>query len=122
MTASRMLRLATLWQRKSGKTGKTYFSGYLADVQLLMFADGEVTRQNGEMNRTWKLLIQEKNPERRPQQRRDHGDQNQPVQNDAAGDGSTTVHRHERRDTREIATEAWAARFDERGPDMEPGF
>ena len=67
MTGSRMVKLAELWQRRSAK-GTTYFSGFLGDVQILMFADGEITRPSGEVVRTWKLLIQEPDPNRRPQQ------------------------------------------------------
>jgi hypothetical protein len=68
MTASpRMVKLCDLWQRKS-KAGKTYFSGFLGDCQVLMFRGGEITRPNGEVVQTWKLLVQERDPERRPQQ------------------------------------------------------
>jgi hypothetical protein len=66
-----MVRLATLWQRKSAKTGKTYFSGFWGDVQVLMFRGEEITRDNGEVVQTWKLFAQERDPERRPQQRRE---------------------------------------------------
>jgi hypothetical protein len=38
----------------------------LGDVQLLMFRGGEVTRPNGEIVQTWRLFIQERDPERRP--------------------------------------------------------
>ena len=53
MTGSRMVKLAELGQRRSAK-GTTYFSGFLGDVQILMFADGEITRPSGEVVRTWK--------------------------------------------------------------------
>jgi hypothetical protein len=66
--APRMVKLCDLWQRKS-KAGKTYFSGFMGDVQVLMFRGGEITRPNGEVVQTWKLLIQERDQERRPPQR-----------------------------------------------------
>jgi hypothetical protein len=75
MTAApRMVKLAEMWQRKSAKTGKTYFSGFMGDVQLLMFRGEEITRDNGEVVQTWRLLCQERDPERRPQQRREQND------------------------------------------------
>jgi hypothetical protein len=63
---SRMVKLATLWERTSNK-GNRYFSGFLGDAQLLMFEPGEVTRPIGEVVQTWKLLVQERDTERRPQ-------------------------------------------------------
>jgi hypothetical protein len=69
--APRMVKLAELWQRKSAKTGKTYFSGFLGDVQVLMFRGGEITRPNAEVVQTWRLFVQERDPERRPQQKRE---------------------------------------------------
>jgi hypothetical protein len=66
---TRMVKLATLWQRKSGKSGKTYFSGFMGDVQLLMFRGEEITRDSGETVQTWRLFAQERDPERRPQRK-----------------------------------------------------
>jgi hypothetical protein len=63
----RMVKLCDLWQRKS-KAGKTYFSGFMGDCQVLIFRGGEITRPNGEVVQTWKLLVQERDPERRPRQ------------------------------------------------------
>ena len=65
----RLVKICELWQRKSSKTGKTYFSGFMGDVQVLMFRGGEVTRPNGEVVQTWRLFVQERDPERRPQQK-----------------------------------------------------
>jgi hypothetical protein len=71
MTAApRMVKLADLWQRKSAK-GAVYFSGYLGPCQLLLFKDGKKphpTKPDEEII-VWKLLIQEKDPERRPQRK-----------------------------------------------------
>jgi uncharacterized protein (DUF736 family) len=61
----RMIRLTTLWERTSSK-GTTYFSGFLGDCQLLLFKGDEITRPNGEVVQTWKLMIQERDPGRRP--------------------------------------------------------
>jgi hypothetical protein len=75
---ARMVKLADLWQRKSAK-GTTYFSGYLGDCQLLVFKDGEKPHPTkpDETVIVWKLLVQERDPARRPQgkreQRRDPG-------------------------------------------------
>jgi hypothetical protein len=68
MSDSRMVKLCDLWQRKSAK-GTTYFSGFLGDAQLLLFKDGErphPTRPD-ETVIVWKLLVQERDPARRPQ-------------------------------------------------------
>jgi hypothetical protein len=62
-----MVQIATLWERTS-KIGNVYFTGFLADAQLLMFKGEEITRDNGDVVRTWKLLVQERD---RPQQRPD---------------------------------------------------
>ena len=71
--APRMVKLCDLWQRKSAK-GTTYFSGFMGDVQVLVFKDGvksHPTRPNEQVI-VWKLLVQEKNPARRPQAREPH--------------------------------------------------
>jgi len=65
-----MIKLADLWQRKSAK-GSTYFCGYMGDVQVLKFRGSEITRPNGEVVQTWKLLVQERDPDRRPQRKQD---------------------------------------------------
>jgi hypothetical protein len=43
-----------------------YFSGFLGDVQLLMFRGNEITRPDGEVVQTWRLFVQERDPSRRP--------------------------------------------------------
>jgi hypothetical protein len=66
MGQSRMVKLADMWQRKSAK-GATYFSGFMGDCQVLMFKDGEKphpTRPD-ETVIVWKLLVQERDPNRR---------------------------------------------------------
>jgi hypothetical protein len=72
MTAPRMVKLANLWQRRSAK-GTVYFSGFMGPVQVLLFKEGRKphpTRPDEEVI-VWKLLVQERDPARRPQQRRD---------------------------------------------------
>jgi hypothetical protein len=62
-----MVKLCDLWQRKSAK-GTIYFSGFLGATQVLLFKDGEKphpTRPD-ETIIVWKLLVQERDPERRP--------------------------------------------------------
>jgi hypothetical protein len=86
MTGDRksLVQLATLWERTS-KAGNTYYSGFLGNAQVLLLCGEEITRDNGEIVQTWKLLVQER--ERPPQRReqptrgestwravRDHGD------------------------------------------------
>ncbi len=66
----RMVRLCDLWQRKSAK-GATYFSGFMGDCQVLQFKDGvkpHPTRPDEQVI-VWKLLVQERDPSRRPKPR-----------------------------------------------------
>jgi hypothetical protein len=65
-----MVKLATLWERTS-KAGNLYYSGFLGDAQLLMFRGEEITRDNGEVVQTWKLLLQEKDRQQSQQPTRD---------------------------------------------------
>jgi hypothetical protein len=69
-----MVKLATLWERR-------YYSGFLGDAQLLMFEAGDITRPSGEIVKTWKLLVQERDPDRRPPQNREQPppDEGRPV-------------------------------------------
>jgi hypothetical protein len=73
MTAApRMVKLAELWQRKSAK-GTVYFSGFMGDCQVLLFKEGKKphpTKTDEEVI-VWKLLIQERDQSRRPQQNRE---------------------------------------------------
>ena len=68
MTAPpRLVKLADLWQRKSAK-GATYFSGFMGNAQVLLFKQGEKphpTRPD-ETVIVWSLLVQERDPDRRP--------------------------------------------------------
>jgi hypothetical protein len=66
MGQSRMVKLADMWQRKSAK-GATYFSGFMGDCQVLMFKDGEKPHptRSDETVIVWKLLVQERDPNRR---------------------------------------------------------
>jgi hypothetical protein len=86
MTAGppRMVKLAEMWQRKSAK-GSVYFSGFMGDCQVLLFREGKKphpTRPDEEVI-VWKLLVQERDPERRPSQRRD-----QPTRGQSTWDAS----------------------------------
>src|SRR3954453_15796786 len=68
--APRMVRLAELWERTSAK-GSRYFSGFLGDAQVLLFDAGEKphpTRPE-ETVHVWRLMVQERDPSRRPQAR-----------------------------------------------------
>jgi hypothetical protein len=119
---NRLVRIATLWERTSSK-GRRYFSGFMGDCQLLLFEAGDITRPSGEVVKTWKLLVQEKDPDRRPQQKHE-----QPTRTwDASRDhdlptGRTVEHRNPREDPRQQRIDELARRFDERGPDRDPGF
>ncbi len=65
-----MVKLAELWERTSAR-GTRYFSGSLGDAQILMFDGGErghPTRPE-ETVHVWRLMVQERDPARRPQAR-----------------------------------------------------
>jgi hypothetical protein len=64
---NRMVRIAELWERTSGK-GTRYFSGHMGDAQLLMFDGGEREHPTraGEKVHVWRLMVQERDPNRRP--------------------------------------------------------
>jgi hypothetical protein len=67
---NRMVKMADLWERTSAK-GTRYFSGFMGDCQLLLFDGGEkdhLTRP-GETVHVWRLMVQERDPSRRPQTR-----------------------------------------------------
>jgi hypothetical protein len=67
----RMVKLAELWQRKSAK-GTIYFSGFMADAQLLLFKDGarpHPTRPDEQVI-VCKLFAQGRDPARCPATRR----------------------------------------------------
>jgi hypothetical protein len=106
----RMVRLATLWERQS-KAGNVYFSGFMGDAQLLLFRGEEITRDNGEVVQTWKLLVQERDPNRRPQQRQ------QPTRGRSTWaatelpTGETREYRNPKSDPRQEHVHELAARF-----------
>src|SRR5829696_6295631 len=65
---ARMVKLTELWERTSAH-GTRYFSGFLGDSQILMFDGGErphPTRPE-ETVHVWRLMVQERDPTRRPQ-------------------------------------------------------
>jgi hypothetical protein len=94
--------------------GRQYYSGFMGDVQLLMFQGEQVTRDNGEVVQTWKLFAQERDPERRPKPRAEQQDAPPPFEV-----GETKVHRLARGDPRQEHIDELAAQF---APDQEPGF
>src|SRR5690348_3551322 len=63
----RMVKLAELWERTSAR-GTRYFSGFLGDAQILMFDGGEREHPTrpGETVHVWRLMVQERDPARRP--------------------------------------------------------
>jgi hypothetical protein len=67
LSENRLVKIATLWQRKSAK-GKTYFSGFMGDVQLLMFDGGRQPHPTkpDEQIHIWRLFVQQRDPNRRP--------------------------------------------------------
>jgi hypothetical protein len=68
MSDARMVKLAELWERVSSK-GTRYFSGFMGDCQVLLFDGGEKDHPTrpGEKVRIWRLMVQERDPARRPQ-------------------------------------------------------
>jgi hypothetical protein len=71
-----MVKLAELWERTSGR-GTRYFSGFMSGCQVLMFDGGEQPHPTkpGETVRVWRLMVQERDPSRRPQARRPEAEQ-----------------------------------------------
>src|SRR4051794_22745891 len=63
-----MVKLAELWERTSAR-GTRYFSGFMGDAQVLLFDDGEKPHPTkpGETVHVWRLMVQERDPARRPQ-------------------------------------------------------
>jgi hypothetical protein len=94
MTAPpRMVKLADLWQRKSAK-GTVYFSGFMGDCQVLLFKEGKKphpTRPDEEVI-VWKLLVQERDPNRRQQQRQEQKNHRAAPPGQAVLDASPTNH------------------------------
>jgi hypothetical protein len=67
-TDNRMVKLCELWERTSAKRTR-YFSGYLSACQVLLFDGGEKPHPTrpGETVHVWRLMVQERDPTRRPQ-------------------------------------------------------
>jgi hypothetical protein len=63
----RVVQLAEFWERTSAK-GKRFFSGFMGDTQILLFGGGEKDHPTkpGEKVRNWRLMVQERDPTRRP--------------------------------------------------------
>jgi hypothetical protein len=66
----RMVKIAEMLEFTS-KAGNRYFRGYVGDVEYVMFYGGEkeLKSRPGETVPMWRLLVQERDPSRRPQQR-----------------------------------------------------
>src|SRR4051794_5463210 len=66
----RMVKLAELWERTSAR-GSRYFSGFMGDAQVLLFDGGAKPHPTrpGETVHVWRLMVQERDPARRPQAR-----------------------------------------------------
>jgi hypothetical protein len=64
---SRLVKLMTLW-RKTSKSGKEYFSGFLGDAQVVVFRKGEREHPKDPTQTidVWELFVQERDPSRRP--------------------------------------------------------
>src|SRR5689334_17628161 len=68
MNDPRMVKLAELWERTSAK-GTRYFSGFMGGCQVLMFDGGEQPHPTkpDETVHVWRLMVQERDPARRPE-------------------------------------------------------
>jgi hypothetical protein len=114
---NRMVKIAELWERTSTK-GTRYFSGFMGDVQVLMFDGGEKDHPTrpGETVHIWRLMVQERDPARRPQKRDlpTRGQQTHEAMRQRADVSAEMIFSEKSRDeyTRELAD-----RFDARGPD-----
>jgi hypothetical protein len=119
--APRMVKLADLWQRKSAK-GTVYFSGFLGDCQVLLFKEGKKahpTKPDEEVI-VWKLLVQERDPERRSQQQRERPPAHQAERGRATGEAiNERADAWSKRQGDEYVQEL-ARRFDELEPDEVP--
>src|SRR3954452_15905369 len=84
----RMVKLAELWERTSGR-GTRYFSGFMGGCQVLMFDGGEQPHPTkpGEMVHVWRLMVQERDLARRPQARDAGGPAKPSAPPSARGDG-----------------------------------
>ena len=88
MSDARMVKLAELWERTSAR-GTRYFSGFMGDAQVLLFDGGErphPTRPD-ETVHVWRLMVQERDPARRPQARDAGGPAKPSASPVARGDG-----------------------------------
>jgi hypothetical protein len=70
---NKMVKLCGLWERTSAKSTR-YFSGFMGGCQVLMFDAGEKPHPTrpGEMVHVWRLMLQERDPARRPQGNNGH--------------------------------------------------
>jgi hypothetical protein len=100
------------------RQGTTYFSGFLGDCQLLLFRDGKKPHPTrpGEEVIVWKLLVQERDPARRPQGKRDLPTRGGQQAHEATNESADAWSEQERQDH----IQKLAERFDEREPDDVP--
>src|SRR4051794_10559693 len=65
-----MVKLAEPWERTSAR-GSRYSSGFMGDAQVLLFDGGEKPHPTkpGETVHVWRLMVQERDPSRRPERR-----------------------------------------------------
>jgi hypothetical protein len=118
---NRMVKMAELWERTSAK-GTRYFSGFMGDCQVLMFDGGEKDHPTrpGETVHVWRLMLQERDPSRRPQQRDQASKRDLPTRGQSTWD-ATRDHHRERHATRSRAAAAGAAILEHApGPQAEP--
>jgi hypothetical protein len=114
-----LMRLAI---RESAK-GTSYLSGYLGCARVIAFRAKEPDRYGNEQ---WEVYVAEAEP-KDGQQRSEQPGRGQSTW-DRSRDhdlptGETKVYRNEpRRASRQEYVDELARRFDERGPDEEPGF
>jgi hypothetical protein len=117
---NRLVKLAEMWERISTK-GTKYYWGYLGSCSLVMFDAGEQDHPTrpGERVHVWKLFVQERDPERRPQKRDlpTRGQQAHETVRERADAAAEVIFSENSRDeyTRELAE-----RFDQRRPDEVP--
>src|SRR5687767_11095812 len=55
------VKLTTLWQRRSSRTGKTYFSGYLGSARVIVLKDERADVPDG-ADAIWNVFVEEAPP------------------------------------------------------------
>jgi hypothetical protein len=70
MMAENKVKLTTLWQRRSTRTGKTYFSGYLGSARVVVLKDERATVPEG-ADGIWSVYVEEKQEQAEVPRRRE---------------------------------------------------